>query len=169
MGRSTRLVAMVKPLGAVLLMLATLCEAKNVHGTFRLSASQWRVELGKFAFSKGLGHITGNFSTRGYPDYYRDANSPVKLVLFVDTQYSQAKEALTCDDFVSSSVATHSMTTHSNFQPSSQRLAGNFPPSITPLNDPPNKSFYIKQWDAIENRMRPHYWYLVAADCSLDQ
>merc|ERR1712216_481791 len=51
----------------------------------------------------------------------------------------------------------------------SMPLKGSLPAQLIPWHDPAHNSIFHYLNDNIENIMRPHYWYLVVVDCSLDQ
>lgn len=132
-------------------MAATTVSAKKVTGSFRLSGEKSEIVLTNFAVVPEGGMLSINFTT-GSIMYEED--QALRLRLYRDVEWPQFQKALTCADKVLFAKQENPVT----FDYKNGEWKTNRPIRLQIRNsDPEEKATY-----------RPHYWYVVIDDCSLE-
>ncbi|KAL7574505.1 hypothetical protein ACA910_015864 [Epithemia clementina (nom. ined.)] len=142
-----------KVLFLVLLLLATTTtttQAKKVSGNFKLSGEKSEIVLTSFAVVPSGGLLSVNFTT-GSTMYEEDQN--VRVRLYRDVEWPKFQKALTCADKVL--FARQSRPVPFDYKSGQWRTK--------PIE------MVIRNTDENEKvKYRPHYWYVVIDDCSLE-
>jgi len=153
---------------SVLLLLIWSCSAKTARGRFALEAGDLvtgpEYEIAKFSFVVGKGKIQGKFL---YEDPHTWMTSPA-LYLFRDEKWDEYHKAPSCEDkvvfaFKAIPIGKETQSHHSVLR------RGLDSPTKTELKPGPDgKIEWSFSWE-IETQERTRGWFLIAADCALEQ
>jgi hypothetical protein len=132
---------------ALLLILPVTIEARKTSGSFVLSGVNSEYVLGSFALSAyARGWIDITLASKDMYDHERS----LKLHFFLDNDWSKFKKAQTCSDRIKLARQTMDISFEYVRKPTDQW-----------------KAMVATHIDQTKEK-RPHYWYFVIADCSLE-
>ena len=166
------------PLLLLLLLLAWMpgCLATKKFGTFQLEAGDQdggpEYEIGKFTFSRGSGKITGEFTYKAADSNWM--TSPA-LYLFNDDAWDDYHRLPACEDKVEFAHSLIQIGKIGNTPNMGRRQIG-VPQQVLARSHPAETKLVYVGDDAVwsftwevEETARPHGWFVIAADCALEQ
>jgi hypothetical protein len=158
-------------------LLIVRAEAKSVAGRFQLEAGGYdsgpEYEISKFSFLQGTAHISGNFRYKSADSNWM--TSPA-LYLFPDSAWPAYHKLLACEDKVQHAHSliqigkignTPNMGMGRQIGVPQQVLARSHP-AETKLAYEGDEAVWSFKWE-LESTERPHGWFVIAADCALEQ
>ena len=139
-------------LSAILFLGVSSCIAKKVSGSFKLTGEHSEHVLTSFAVVPTGARLSVNLST-GKQMY--EEEQYLRFHLFQDTDWPKFQKALTCEDRV-------------RFTLQQQRITFDYIDDKWKATELQAEIDIAKYNPAKAAQQRPHYWYLVVTDCSLE-